>query len=322
MARKHYHFDPEQLSITRVHKSLKERLTKTGSYVLLSLAIGVSGYFLTTGIVKSPREKNLIDQNDKLLNLYTNLDQRLDNYDHTLSTIKILDDSIYRTLVGKKPLPWSLREAGIGGHNPGYGINITSYPERVIGTAERIDQLSSHLKVQENSYRDVLKTAFKNSTKLSHLPAIMPIANEELLLTGSGFGMRFHPILKIWRLHEGIDFFAYNGTDVYATADGFVRNVRISETFGKVITINHGYGIETLYAHLSSFNVREGQMIKRGCVIGHVGNTGLSSGQHLHYEVHLHGKEVDPVNYFFKDLTPTEYKKIIAISQAYEISMD
>ncbi|MFC2098935.1 M23 family metallopeptidase [Bacteroidota bacterium] len=322
MARKRYHFDPDQLALTRVRRSLKQRLSRTGSYVLLSLTIGMGGYFLTTGIIKSPREKNLMIQNEKLLNLYTNLEHRLDEYDQTLSVIKVLDDSIYRALVGKNPLPWSLREAGVGGYDPGQGLIVAGYPERVVTTAEKINRLDSHLKIQENSYREVIKEAFKNSTKLNHLPAIMPITNEDLLLTGTGFGMRLHPILKIWRMHEGLDFFAYTGTDVYATADGYVSDVRLSETFGNVIEIEHGYGIETLYAHLSSFNVRKGQRVKRGNVIGKVGDTGLASGQHLHYEVHINGKEVDPVNYFFKDLTPAEYKKIVAISQAYEMSMD
>ncbi|HEC43609.1 MAG TPA: M23 family metallopeptidase [Bacteroides sp.] len=322
MARKRYHFDPEQLSLTRVRKSFKEKLTRTGSYVLFSLTIGVAGFFLTTGIITTPREKNLIVQNENLLSLYSSLDQRLDVYDRTLTAIKVLDDSIYRALVGKNPLPWSLREAGVGGHELELGLNVSGYPDRVITTAERIDRLDSHLKVQESSYRYVMKEALRNSTKLNHLPAIMPVSNDDLLLTGSGFGMRLHPILKIWRPHEGIDFFAYIGKDVYATADGRVSDVRFSETFGNVVEIDHGFGIETLYAHLSSFNVRKGQRVLRGNVIGKVGDTGLASGQHLHYEVHIHGKEVDPVNYFFNDLTAEEYKKIVAISQAYEMSMD
>ena len=322
MARKHYRFDPDQLSITRVRRSLKQRISRTGSYVFLSLSIGIAGYFLTTGVVKTPREKNLITQNENLLNLYSTLDQRLDIYDRTLSALRVLDDSIYRSLVGKNPLPWSLREAGIGGQDVGISMNVAGYPEQVVSTAKRIIRLDSHLKVQENSYRDVLKEAFRNKTRLNHLPAIMPIANDDLLLTGSGFGMRLHPILKIYRMHEGMDFFAYIGTDVFATADGIVKDVRISETFGKVIEIDHGFGILTLYAHLSAFNVKEGQRVKRGNVIGQVGSTGMSSGQHLHYEVHIDGKEVDPVNYYFQDLSPAEYRKVVAIAQAYEMSMD
>lgn len=322
MARQEYKFDPQQLSLSRVQRSLKRTLIRTGSYVMLSLSVGAVGFFLMTGVVKTPREKNLISQNEKLLTLYNSLDERLDVYDKTLTTLRVLDDSIYRSLIGKSALPWSLREAGTGGHDPSYELSLSSYPKRVINTAQRINGLEYHLKVQENSYREVIKEAYANQYRLNHIPAIMPIYNEDLLMTGSGFGMRFHPILKIWRMHEGIDFFAYTGTDVFATGDGYIQTVHFSETFGKVIVIDHGYGIKTLYAHLSQFQVKKGQRIKRGEIIGKVGNTGLSKGQHLHYEVHVNGKEVDPVNYFFKDLTPAEYKKIVAISQAYEMSMD
>jgi murein DD-endopeptidase MepM/ murein hydrolase activator NlpD len=173
-----------------------------------------------------------------------------------------------------------------------------------------------------NSFRSVLKEMFSNKDRLEHLPAIMPISNEDLRRTGSGFGMRRHPILNIYRMHEGIDFHAPVGTEVYATADGIVKDVRTSETFGKMIAIDHGYGLETIYAHLNAYHVRKGQKVKRGNLIGFVGNTGLSKGPHLHYEVHIFNREVDPVNYFFKDLTPEEYRKIVLISQSFEESMD
>jgi murein DD-endopeptidase MepM/ murein hydrolase activator NlpD len=322
MARKKYHFNPDQLTLTPVKRSLKRWLIRATSYILFSLIIGTAGFFLTTGLVKTPREKNLISQNEKLLELFISLDKRLNAYDRTLSAMVNLDDSIYRSLVGKNPLPWSLREAGTGGHSPNISLSEAGYPAEVIEIAERIDRLDAHLKIQENSYKEVLKEAFRTRTRLNHMPAIMPIYNEDLKMTGSGFGMRMHPILNIYRMHEGIDFFASTGTPVFATADGVVKDVRVSETFGKVIEIDHGYGLVTLYAHLSSFKVKKGQAVKRGNIIGEVGNTGLSSGEHLHYEVHVNGNEVDPVNYFFNDLSPAEYRKVVAIAQAYERSMD
>ncbi len=322
MTPKKYQFNPDQLSLTPVHRSIKKWLLRAGFYFLLSLSLGTAGYFLTTGLVTTPRERNLMSQNEELIRLYRALDERLDDYDHTLAAMANLDDSIYRSLVGKKPLPWSIREAGSGGHIPDLYLNERAFPERVIRTAGKIDNLDTRLRIQENSYREVFKAALRNRERLNHLPAIMPIYNEDLKLIGSGFGMRLHPILKIYRMHEGIDFFATVGTDVFATADGRVHNVRVSKTFGKVIEIDHGYGILTLYAHLSNFEVREGEYVKRGQIIGQVGNTGLSSGQHLHYEVHLNGVEVDPVNYFFNDLSPEEYRKVVAIAKAYEMSMD
>lgn len=322
MARKRYSFNPDQLTLTPVHRSLKKWFLRISSYILLSLSIGIAGYFLTTGLVRTPREKNLASQNERLLELYNSLDQRLDRYDRTLSAMSNLDDSIYRSLVGKNPLPWSLREAGTGGSNPNLTLREAGYPDRVLKTAERIDRLSAHMKIQESSYKEVLMTALNNQDRMNHMPAIIPIYNKDLIHIGSGFGMRLHPILNIYRMHEGIDFFAATGTSVFAAADGVVRDARISETFGKVIEIDHGYGLLTLYAHLSKIDVKKGQHVKRGEIIGEVGSTGLSSAHHLHYEVHVKGVEVDPVNYFFKDLSAAEYRKVVAIAQAYERSMD
>ena len=322
MPRKRYSFNPDQLTLTPVQRNLKRWFLRISSFFLLSLSIGVAGFFLTTGLVRTPREKSLAAQNERLLDLYNTLDQRLNGYNRTLSAMINLDDSIYRSLVGKDPLPWSLREAGTGGNNPSLALSEAGYPAHVLKTAERIDRLSAYMKIQESSYKEVLRTAMRNQDRMNHMPAIIPIYNKELIHIGSGFGMRLHPILNIYRMHEGIDFFAPTGSSVFASADGVVRDARISETFGKVVEIDHGYGLLTLYAHLSEIKVKKGQHVKRGDTIGEVGNTGLSSVHHLHYEVHVNGVEVDPVNYFFKDLSPSEYRKVVAIAQAYEKSMD
>ena len=322
MANKKFYFNPDYLSLTPAKKSLKKRITAITAYFILCLALGTVGYYLTAGLIRTPREKNLLSQREKLINLYQSLSDKLDKYEDALAEIRTMDDSIYRSLIGEPPLPASIRDAGTGGHDPGYNLGDAAYPEIVTSTAQKIDQLDSHLKVQMNSFRSVLSEMFSNKDRLEHLPAIMPISNRDLLRTGSGFGMRLHPILNIYRMHEGIDFHAPVGTEVYATADGRVKDVRISETFGKMIVIEHGYGLETIYAHLSDYHVRKGQKVKRGTLIGFVGNTGLSKGPHLHYEVHIFNREVDPVNYFFNDLTPEEYRQIVLISQSFEESMD
>ena len=155
-----------------------------------------------------------------------------------------------------------------------------------------------------------------------HLPAIMPVSNKDLSYTGSGFGMRFHPILRINRMHEGLDFIAPAGSEVFATADGVVANARVSGTFGNIIEIDHGFGYRTLYAHLQAFNVKAGETVKRGQVIAWVGNTGLSAGTHLHYEVHFKGREIDPVHYFFNDLSSQEYEQIIKLASEHKTSLD
>jgi murein DD-endopeptidase MepM/ murein hydrolase activator NlpD len=322
MAQQKYYFNPDHLSLTPAKRSLKKRIAIISVFVCICLVLGTIGYFLTSGMIRTPREKNLLSQNEKLINLYQSLNEKLDGYELALSEIRTLDDSLYRSLVGKAPLPPSIRDAGTGGHERGVNLRDASYPGVVTNTASKIDQLDSHLKVQLNSFRSVLNEMFSKKDRLEHLPAIMPIPNENLRRTGSGFGMRMHPILNIYRMHEGIDFHAPIGTEVYATADGVVKDVRTSETFGRVIVIDHGYGVETFYAHLNEYNVRSGEKVKRGNLIGFVGNTGLSRGPHLHYEVHIFNREVDPVNYFFKDLTPEQYKEIILISQSFEESMD
>jgi murein DD-endopeptidase MepM/ murein hydrolase activator NlpD len=322
MAQRKFYFNPDHLTLTPAKRSLKRRIGAISVFLLFCLALGTTGYFLTSAIIRTPRENNLLAQNQKLINLYQSLNKKIDDYEAVLSDLRTMDDSIYRSLIGIAPMPPTIRNAGTGGHEPGVNLRDATYPGIVVNTAEKINQLDSHLKVQMNSFRSVLNEMFSNKDRLVHLPAIMPISNDNLLRTGSGFGMRLHPILNIIRMHEGIDFHAPTGTEVYATADGVVKDVRTSETFGKVIVIDHGYGLETFYAHLSAYNVRIGQKVARGSLIGFIGDTGLSRGPHLHYEVHIFNREVDPVNYFFKDLTPEQYKEIVLISQSFEESMD
>lgn len=322
MTRKKFYFNPDHLSLTPAKSSLKKRIAIISVFILICMALGTIGYYLTSGLILTPRENNLLSQNEKLINLYQSLNKKLDEYEVALSELRTMDDSIYRSLIGKAPMPPTIRNAGMGGHDPGVNLRNAAYPGIVVNTTERINQLDSHLKVQMNSFRSVLNEMFSNKDRLVHLPAIMPIPNGNLRQTGSGFGMRLHPILNIVRMHEGIDFHAPVGTEVFATADGVVKDVRTSQTFGKVIVIDHGYGLETIYAHLSNYNVLKGEKLARGNLIGFVGNTGLSRGPHLHYEVHLFNREIDPVNYFFKDLTPEQYKEIVLISQSFEESMD
>ena len=317
-----YRFNPDHLTFAPVHRRFRWWFNRITLFILTCMLLGTVGFFLTSRVIETPSEKNLKAQNERLLGLYESLDSRLDEYDRSLADMRAVDDSIYRSLVGKAPLPRSIRDAGIGGHDRTSVLRGAGYPREVIETAEKIGDLNSRLQIQNNSYREVYREALRNKEKLRHLPAIMPIYNRDLRRTGSGFGMRLHPILNIVRMHEGMDFHARTGTEVFTTADGKVNNVRFSKTFGNVIEIDHGYGILSLYAHLSRTSVKRGERVVRGQVIGHVGNTGLSKGPHLHYEVHVNGVEVDPVNYYFQDLSPEEYEMVVAIAGAYETSMD
>ena len=322
MLRKNYRFSSDLLNFTPVERNFRWWFRRVGIFFLSCIILGTTAFFLTSRIVEMPSEKNLKTQNQRLLSLFESLDQQLEEYDRTLAGIRALDDSIYRSIVGKNPLPLSLRDAGTGGVDRSGLLRSAGYPESVVETATKIGGLQSKLQIQQTSYREVYREALRNQEKLKHLPAIMPLSNSDLRRTGSGFGMRLHPILNIVRMHEGMDFHAPTGTPVFASAYGRVKTVRFSETFGNYIEIDHGYGILSLYAHLSKMSVNRGEQVVRGQVIGNVGNTGLSSGPHVHYEVHVNGKEVDPVNYYFQNLSPKEYEMVVAIAQAYETSMD
>jgi len=186
----------------------------------------------------------------------------------------------------------------------------------VINVKKQLDKIMKKIYVQSVSYDEVIDLAKNKEEMLSHLPAIMPIANKDLKRTASGWGYRFHPIYKIRKFHYGMDFTSPRGTEIYATADGVVSRVQsIKRGYGNNVIIDHGYGYKTLYGHMSKFNVIEGQKVKRGDVIGYVGNTGTSTGPHLHYEVHHNDKKVNPMNYYFNDLSADEYDKMIEISQ-------
>lgn len=322
MLRKNYRFSPDRIDFTPVDRNFGWWFRRIGIFVLSCMILGTIGFFTTSRIVETPAEKNLKAYNEDLLSLYESLDNRLNDYDQILDGIRVLDDSIYRSLIGSDPLHKSLREAGTGGYDRSASLRSAVYPESIIKTATRVNNLQAKLQIQHNSYREVFREALNNQERLKHLPAIMPIYNKDLRGTGSGFGMRMHPILNIMQMHEGMDFYASIGTDVYASADGTVRDARLSTTFGNVIEVDHGYGILSLYAHLSKIEVRKGQKVYRGQIIGKVGDTGQSSGPHLHYEVHVNRKEVDPVNYYFQDLSPQEYQAVVAIAKSFTTSMD
>jgi murein DD-endopeptidase MepM/ murein hydrolase activator NlpD len=169
--------------------------------------------------------------------------------------------------------------------------------------------------VQSVSYDEIIDLARNKEKMLASIPAIQPISNKDLTRTASGWGYRIHPIYKIRKFHYGMDFTAPTNTEVYSTGDGTIEVLNKSRRgYGNKIIVNHGFGYKTLYAHLNSFNVKQGQKVKRGDVIGYVGSTGLSTAPHLHYEVHLNNKKVNPVNYYFNDLTPEEYDRMVEIS--------
>ena len=322
MSRKKYIYDPESLTYIQIDVTPKERLKKVLPYVIVGIVMGLLSYIFIAVEYYTPKEKlqaekiQVLEKNQEILN------DKIKYADMKLSELISYDDSVYRTVLGSKPLPKEVRMAGTGGVNKYEELEKKKNLKEVIESYKKLDKVLAKMEVQKSSYINLLKKAKMNADRLQHLPAIIPIANWDLKRIGSGFGMRFHPILNRYRMHEGIDFIAPTGTPIFASADGVVKSARHSDSFGQVVEIDHGYGIVTLYAHMSKIKVKKGQKVVRGEVIGLTGNTGLSSGPHLHYEVHRDNKEVDPVSYFFKDLTAKEYEAVLAQARNLKTSME
>lgn len=255
---------------------------------------------------------------------YVVLQKRMAEVSKVLDDIQAKDDNIYRVIFEAEPIPKSVREAGYGGVNRYEALEKKTNSSLVVETSKELDRIVKKLYIQSKSYDEIIEMAMNKEHMLACLPAIQPVSNQDLARTSSGWGWRIHPLYKIRQMHTGQDFAAPLGTEVYATADGMIEKVESSKYsgYGNCVVINHGFGYRTRYAHLSDFNCRLGQKVKRGNVIGYVGSTGFSTGPHLHYEVEKNGEKVNPVNFFFNDLTPEQFDQIITISNNVGQTMD
>jgi murein DD-endopeptidase MepM/ murein hydrolase activator NlpD len=326
MVKKKYKFNPETLSYERERMSWKDWVQKGVTYLTSSFALALVMTIIFSNFYETPRSKHLKRENKRLLTQYELLSKDLDKIEGVLSDLQQRDDNIYRVIFEADPIPTTVRNAGFGGVNKYSQLEDMDNSKLVIETSKKLDIISKQAYIQSKSYDDVMKMALNKEKMLASIPAIMPISNKDLKRFSSGFGYRMHPIYKVMKMHWGQDFTAKIGTPIYATGDGVVTEAKGSRRshvgFGMVIKIDHGYGYSTVYGHLSGFNVKTGQKVKRGDVIGYVGNSGGSTAPHLHYEVHKNGHAVDPAYYFFKDLTPQEYEKMIAISSNIGQSLD
>jgi murein DD-endopeptidase MepM/ murein hydrolase activator NlpD len=318
-----YKFNPESLSYYKVESSFKQKMLKFSAYLFAFLVNASIGYLLYSVAFDSPKEKGLKRQISEMSLNIELFNKQLDNIESVLSDMQQRDDNIYRTIFEAEPLNYSVREAGFGGSNRYRDLEKLENSKLVLNTAKRLDIITKKVVIQSKSYDDLVKMAISKEKMLASIPAIQPIANKDLERTASGWGYRIHPIYKIKKFHYGIDFTAPTGTDIYVTGDGTVEQIESSRRgYGNSIIVDHGFGIKTLYAHLDRFNVKQGQAVKRGDVIGFVGNSGLSTAPHLHYEVLRSGEKVNPINYFFNDLTAEEYDRMIELSMRPGQSFD
>jgi len=271
----------------------------------------------------SPKEKILNREIETLTTQFEVVQKKLSQVELVLDDVQKRDDNIYRVIFEADPIPSSIRKAGYGGVNRYQELNGFKNSDLIIETSKKIDQITKQLYIQSKSFDDIIELAQNKADMLAALPAIQPVSNTDLSRMASGWGYRIHPIYKTRKLHTGMDFSAKTGTPIYATGDGKISKVRRSRRgYGNHVVIEHGYGYKTLYAHMTKYIVKKGQKVKRGEVIGYVGSTGTSVAPHLHYEVHKDGRKINPVNFYYNDLNPDEYEKMLEISSQNNQSFD
>jgi len=323
MLRPKYKFNPESLSFDKVRLGIGDILLRFLAYFIGSVIIAFVYWVIFAAFFDSPREKALEREVQQLTIQYDMINREMANVEKVLEDLQKTDDNLYRTIFEAEPIPATLRAGGVGGVNRYKNLEGYSNSELVVETASRLDKIRKRVYLQSKSFEELISLSKRKEDMLKSVPAILPISNDDLTRTASGYGLRIHPIYKITKFHYGMDFTAPAGTDVFATGDGIVVAIQSSQRgLGKHIIINHGFGYSSIYAHLSNFNVRNGQKVHRGDVIGYVGNSGTSVANHLHYEVKLNGRNVDPVNYYFEDLSPAEYERMIEIASKTGQSFD
>ncbi len=323
MAKIKYKYNPNTLNYEKIQLTIVDRLKKVVTYMLVGLFFASIIILLAYTFFDSPKEINLKRENAQLKKQYELISKDLDQLSAVLADIENRDDNIYRQILETEPISSNVRSSGVGGVNRYSHLEGYENSELVIDVQQKLDKLAKRMYVQSKSFDEVVELAKDKEQMLASIPAIQPIPNKDLKRMASGFGMRMHPIYKVPKMHWGMDFSAPSGTNIFATGDGVVEKVVHSRRgLGKYVVINHGYGYTTQYGHMSETKVRKGQKVKRGDVIGLVGNTGVSSAPHLHYEVLKDGRKINPINFYFNDLTPEEYDQMIELSSHANQSFD
>lgn len=325
MSKVKYKYNPVTLEYEKVEPTFREKLIDAlpylaGSIVFVILTIVVYEY---QPFFKSPKEQALVRENKELKQQYELLQKQLGDIELVLSEIQEHDDNLYRVILESEPYPSHKRDRATGGSNKYKQFSEYKSGQLITQTYEALDRIEKRLYAQSKSFDEVIALARKKEKMLSSIPAIIPVSKKDLRSAVGPFGWRIDPIYKTRAMHTGMDFPSETGTNVYVTGDGVVEGVESNYWgYGNMVLINHGFGYKTLYGHLSKFNVKAGQKVKRGEIIGFVGSTGKSTAPHLHYEVWKSGEKVNPVNYYYNDLSPDEYEEMVRKSASSGASFD
>lgn len=314
MRKVYYIYNPQTQTYDRIYPTVRQRVVSYLRRLFIGMGLGAGCFLILLLLFGSPSEKELRMENSRLLAQYNVLSRRLDDAMGVLQDIQQRDDNLYRVILQADPVASAIRQAGYGGTNRYEELMDLVNSRLVVNTTRKLDVLTKQLYIQSKSFDDVVEMCKNHDEMLRCIPAIQPVSNKDLRQTASGYGTRIDPIYGTTKFHAGMDFSAPTGTDVYATGDGTVIKAGWETGYGNTVEIDHGFGYVTRYAHLNAYSTKVGKKVVRGEVIGKVGSTGKSTGPHLHYEVHVKGQIVNPVNYYFMDLSAEDYEKMIQLA--------
>ena len=318
-----YYYNTNTLRYEKLETPVQVKLLRIFGFIAAAFVTAAIISFVAFRFIGSPNEKLLRIENERMRDRYKVLDEQLKSMQQQLQELEKRDNNVYRSIFEANPIPDSIRAKKMEKQTEAASVESMNDNELVSSITSTLNNLSSRVEAQQTSY-DEIDNLLKNKEQLlSHTPAIQPVSNKDLERIASGFGYRIDPIYKTVKMHEGLDFTAPTGTPIYATADGIVTTAgNTGDGYGNHVIINHGFGYETLYGHMVRVKAKQGQHVKRGEIIGYVGSTGKSSGPHCHYEVHKNGQKIDPIYFFYNDLTPEQFDRLLKKAASSNQSLD
>lgn len=323
MAKTRYTFNTKTLAYEEHKQSIGQRFFKSFLFLITALALSAVLIFFAYTFLSSPKERMQAREIEQYELQVQIMNDRLDQMQQLMDELSERDDDIYRVIFEAEPIPKTIRQAGYGGIDRYAKLEGFDNSELMINTSKKLDKIASQIYVQSKSFDEVYELAKNKEEMLASIPAIQPVHNLNLKRLSSFYGYRIDPVYKVNKFHRGVDFSAPQGTPIYAPGAGKVTKVKRSRRgYGNQIEIDHGYGYVTFYAHIKDFKVKKGDIVKRGQLIATIGNTGKSTAPHLHYEVKKDDRAVNPIYYFFNDLTPEEYEKLLDLSKIPNQSLD
>ncbi|HEY9364493.1 MAG TPA: peptidoglycan DD-metalloendopeptidase family protein [Chitinophagaceae bacterium] len=318
-----YYYNTNTLRYEKLVTPLRVKLLRVFAFIATALVTSAIISYFAFQFVGSPNERIMHIENEKLSDQFEAVNARLKTIQQQMAELEKRDNTVYRAIFEANPIPDSARAKEIEKQQEIASVESMNNNQLVSSIFSTLSNLGSRIAAQKKSYNEIANLLKNKEALLAATPAIQPVSNKDLARIASGFGYRVDPIYKTIKMHAGLDFTAPQGTPIYATADGTVKMSGFSDGgYGNHVVINHGYGYETLYGHMVRTKAKRGQKVKRGEVIGYVGSTGKSTGPHCHYEVHKNGQKIDPVYFFYNDLTPEQFDRMLKEAAASNQSLD